>query len=79
MSETTKCIFLASDMRSDDGNPRFRVSKDGRVLDDDDFIFDARISIGGDFSDEERLAYAQWMADALNAADASLPRMMRLG
>ena len=67
--------YLASHMRCDDEKPRFRVGPDGAVLDDDDFIFDALIRIEGDFDEGERVAYAQWIAAALNAADAKLPRM----
>lgn len=69
--------YLASHMRSPDDKPRFRVGADGGVIDDDDFLFDALIRIEGDFADGDRLAYAQWMADALNEADKKLPREPR--
>ena len=69
--------YLASHMRSLDDKPRFRVGADGAVLDDDDFLFDALIRIEGNFGDGDRLAYAHWMADALNEADKKLPREPR--
>lgn len=66
---------IASDMRPDDGGPRFRPSDDGKTISDEDFIFDALIRIGGDFgSDELRRTYAQWICDALNEADKHLAR-----
>jgi hypothetical protein len=72
-----KAIPLASTMRSA-AQPRFTVCDGGHVIDDDDFLYDALISIGGDFGDDAiRTAFAQWVADALNAADASLPRVSR--
>jgi hypothetical protein len=69
---------IASDQRSA-GIPRFRVMDGGTWLDDDDFLFDATIKIGGDFLDEDRLKYAQWVADVLNAADVKLPKLIRRG
>lgn len=69
--------YLASHMRSQDAKPRFRVGVDGGVIDDDDFLFDALIRIEGYFGEGARLAYAQWMADALNEADKKLPREPR--
>jgi hypothetical protein len=59
---------LSSNMRSPDGGPRFRVRDGGAWIDDDDFIFDATVRIGGDFGEGKKLAYAQWIADTLNAA-----------
>ncbi len=48
---------------------RFVASDDGTNVDDDDFCYDALIRIDGDWpSDAERIAYAQAVADALNAA-----------
>lgn len=68
-------VVLASEQRNPDGRPRFSASEDGRLIDDDDFIFDASLRVSGDFGgDEERRAYAQWIADTLNAADQALPR-----
>lgn len=66
---------LASHQRDPSVRTRFTVQDGGRWIDDDDFIFDATIKIGGDFSDEDRLRFAQWIADTLNAADAKLPRV----
>lgn len=68
---------IASDMRQSDVRPRFTVQDEGRWIDDDDFIFDAMLKISGDFSDESRKRFAQWICDTLNAADARLPRMKR--
>lgn len=68
---------LASDQRLPDGKPRFTVRDNGRWLDDGDFIFDAMLKITGDFTDEDRIRFAQWVADTLNAADAKLPRAPR--
>ena len=60
------------------GEPRFRVSDDGRTISDEDFIFDVLIRVGGDFGDDAlRTSYAQWMCDALNEADKHLPREPR--
>lgn len=70
--------YLASEQRPRDGGPRFRVSDSGRTISDEDFIFDALIRVGGDFGDDaRRTRYAQWMCDALNEADKSLPREPR--
>lgn len=67
--------YLASFQRPDDGQPRFRTSDDGRTISDEDFIFDALIRVGGDFGDDAmRRRYAQWVCDALNGADKTLPR-----
>lgn len=64
--------------RPQDGEPRFRVSDDGRTISDEDFIFDVLIRVGGDFGDDAlRTSYAQWMCDALNEADKHLPREPR--
>lgn len=65
---------VASTMRRPNSEKRFIVIGDGRVIDDGDFIFDARLVISGDFGDGDRLRYAQWIADALNVADATLPQ-----
>jgi hypothetical protein len=70
----TRKVHLASGQRNPHGAPRFEVVNGGEAISDDDFIFDAWIKITGDFDAEEREAYAQWIADALNAADACLPR-----
>lgn len=70
--------YLASEQRPRDGGPRFRVSDGGRTISDEDFIFDALIRVGGDFGDDVlRTRYAQWMCDALNEADKTLPRVPR--
>lgn len=44
------------------------VTDDGRVyIQDDDFTYDARLYIDGDFSDlESQLAYAMKLAESLN-------------
>lgn len=68
--------FFASEMRSAD-RPRFTVQDGGAWIDDDDFIFDAMLKVSGDFTDVERERFAQWVCDALNAADAKLPRERR--
>lgn len=58
----------SSDMRGRE--ERFKPSKDGRTIDDDDFKYDAALKITGDFgSDEQRRRYAQWLCDKLNAPD----------
>ena len=67
--------YLASDLRP--AGLRFRLSGNGSHIADEDFIFDALLKINGDFGDGERKAYAQWIIDALNAADAKLPRKPR--
>ena len=72
--EAVPLTGLASDMRSPDDKPRFRVGADGAVIDDDDFIFDALIRIEGDFGEGQRRVYAQWIADTLNEADTKLDR-----
>lgn len=65
--------ILASEQRPRDGLPRFRSSSDGRTISDEDFIFDALLRVGGDFkTDSVRLAYAQWVCNALNDADKLL-------
>jgi len=64
---------LASDMRLAGSGRRFSVRDDGYWI-DDDFIFDAQLAVTGDFADEQRVRYAQWICDTLNAADALLPR-----
>lgn len=70
--------YLASEMRPLDGGQRFRVSDGGRTISDEDFIFDALIRVGGDFGDDAlRTRYAQWICDALNEADKTLPREPR--
>jgi hypothetical protein len=69
--------YLASRMRTSDYGPRFISCGDGRVIDDDDFIFDATITISGDFNSEQRLAFARWVAETLNAADKTLLREPR--
>ena len=64
--------------RPQDGEPRFRVSDDGRTISDEDFIFDVLIRVGGDFGDDAlRTSYAQWMCGVLNEADKHLPREPR--
>lgn len=68
---------LASSMRNPEGQPRFTVQEGGRWIDDDDFIFDAALKISGDFTDEERLAFARWICAVLNKADEQLPRQPR--
>ncbi|MGL4639609.1 MAG: hypothetical protein ACRCVX_07785 [Shewanella sp.] len=66
-------IKLASFQRV--SGPRFTPSKDGKSIDDGDFIFDAIIGISGDFgSDEARFQFAQWIADVLNKSDLDLPK-----
>lgn len=65
---------LASNMRSPGGRPRFTVQDGGRWIDDDDFLYDASLKVSGDFTDEARVAFAQWVCDALNEADKMLPR-----
>lgn len=48
-----------------------RMNTDGRgvVVDDDDFHYDALLKLSGDWpSDAERMAYAEAVAAALNAA-----------
>lgn len=65
--------YLASAQRTP-GRPRFTVQEDGRWIDDDDFIFDCMLKINGDFSPDDRKQFAQWICDALNAADLKLPR-----
>jgi hypothetical protein len=48
-----------------------RLNTDGRsvVIDDDDFHYDAMLKLDGDWpSDAERMAYAEAVAAALNAA-----------
>lgn len=70
----TARIGLASTQRTKD-RARFTVCDGGKLIDDDDFIFDATITIGGDFSPEDRLRFAQWVADTLNEADRPLPRL----
>ncbi len=45
----------------------WNVSEDGRFLYSDDFTHDVRITIGGDFyNDEQRKKYADNMAKKLN-------------
>jgi hypothetical protein len=49
--------------------PRFMASDDGRTVGDDDFHYDVLFRIDGCWpSDAERIAYAQAVAAALNAA-----------
>lgn len=48
--------------------PRFKPGVTGRSIDDDDFIYDAVLLVKGDFKDDDqRLSYAQWLCDKLNA------------
>jgi hypothetical protein len=68
--------YLASDQRTP-GRPRFTVQEDGRWIDDDDFIFDCMLKISGDFAQDDRKQFAQWVCDALNEADKKLPREPR--
>jgi hypothetical protein len=59
-------------MRSD----RFAVQDwpSGIYVDDDDFGYDACMKITGDFATkEERIVYAQAVADALNVAEIPTP------
>jgi hypothetical protein len=47
---------------------RFEASKDGRLIHDDDFEYDAILRVDGDFaSDEQRKSYADWLCSKLNA------------
>ena len=75
LGRAAEARYLASEMRSPKGRPRFEVSEDGKCIDDDDFLFDAMLLVKGDFfSDDERREFAQWIASALNEADMKLPR-----
>lgn len=48
---------------------RFAATDSGKYIMDDDFHYDAMLQLTGDWpSDDERQAYAQAVADALNAA-----------
>jgi hypothetical protein len=47
--------------------------KDKLYIDDDDFGYDAAIKVSGDWEYPEKLAYAQAVADALNAAGDKIP------
>jgi hypothetical protein len=48
--------------------PRFTCSADGRHIYDEDFGFDARIDIDGDWAtDKERLDYSAHVCKVLNA------------
>lgn len=48
---------------------RFTVSPDGRRIYDNDFHYDAMLTLSGDFpNDFESIAYANTVAAALNAA-----------
>jgi hypothetical protein len=50
---------------------RFKPNDGGTWIDDDDFGFDAMLKVDGDFgSDADRLAYAQFICDKLNAPEA---------
>lgn len=42
-------------------------------IDDDDFGYDACIKVSGDWDYPQKLAYAQAVADALNAAGDKIP------
>lgn len=42
-------------------------------IDDDDFGYDACVKVSGDWDYPEKLAYAQAVADALNAAGDKIP------
>lgn len=75
----SEALYLASDMRSPESCPRFTVQDGGSWIDDDDFIFDAMIKISGDFSDQARARFSQWVCDTLNEADKKLPREPRAG
>jgi hypothetical protein len=54
---------------------RFEVMEhEGRIyIDDDDFGYDALLRLAGDWSYHEKLAYAQAVAEALNAAGDKIP------
>jgi hypothetical protein len=47
--------------------------KDKLYIDDDDFGYDACIKVSGDWEYPEKLAYAQAVADVLNAAGDKIP------
>lgn len=52
---------------------RFEASKDGRLIHDDDFEYDAILRVDGDFaSDEQRKSYSDWLCGKLNAAQKEL-------
>jgi len=51
---------------------RFIASSDGRSIDDDDFTYDARLVVLGDFgSDDDRHDYASGLCEALNGTAAT--------
>jgi hypothetical protein len=51
---------------------RFVPSADGKIIDDDDFLYDAMLKVTGDFGDDEtRISFAQWLCDKLNAPEPS--------
>lgn len=52
---------------SDAANARFAVTREGRAIHDDDFMYDAKLAISGDFVDDaERVAYATELVRRLN-------------
>jgi hypothetical protein len=55
-------------------NHRFVPSPDGRTIDDDDFLYDASLTVSGDFADDEsRHSFAQWLCEKLNASPSPPP------
>ena len=69
---------LGAGVEASEQRPRFVVSDGGRIISDDDFIFDSFMSVSGDFGDDAlRARYSQWVCDALNKADKTLPRVPR--
>lgn len=52
----------------------FKASEDGKHVYSDDFTHDVRIDIDGDWeSEEQRKAYAKWVAVVLTIASAIHP------
>jgi hypothetical protein len=48
---------------------RFSTGADGRLINDDDFIYDAQLEVCGDFPDDEvRRSFSQAICDVLNRA-----------
>lgn len=57
---------------------RFVATEDGSHVCDDDFGYDASLEITGDFATpQEKIAYAEGVAKALNAAGYDVPVWQR--